>query len=197
MKRSAPMLRRNKTPSSMLIKVTGWSRPAAVSRGILLDAGLAALGLDSIRIDAVSPAGAAPYEGELTIAADDPGLMMRLVAARPPDFLALVDELRRGVDRGAKPELDLPVEPQQSKIIVTAPRPASSAPQLQLAPTTTAEAGTPAIALADGLPAGLEHYGLAPMNAGVAVLLEEAIGAVPTLARVSLPRVFGPQARAG
>ncbi len=141
-------------------------KPSPTGRGILLEAGLVAPGLDSIRIDGAARAGRAPYGSELTIAADEPGLMMMLAAASPPDFLTLVDELRRGVDRGAMPGLDLPVAPQHGKIIVTGPSPIRAAPRLQPVPTMAREAGPPPIVPTEGVLAGLDRYARAPHEHG-------------------------------
>jgi hypothetical protein len=167
---------------------------SAIGRGILLDASLAGPGRDSIPIGGAAPAGRASYDGQLTIAAVQPSLMMMLAAASPPDFLTLVNELRSGIDPGAN--LDLLAVSPQSEIVVTGRSPTRNTPPLRPA-LTAREVGPPAIVPTEGLPPGLDRHTCAPMSTGVAILLEEAIGAVRALARVPMPRVFGPQARAG
>jgi N-acetylmuramoyl-L-alanine amidase len=170
-------------------------KPSAIGRGILLDASLAGPGRDRIPIGGAAPAGRAPYDGQLTIAAVQPRLMTMLAAASQPDFLTLVDELRSSIDPGAN--LDLPVVSLQSEIVATGRSPTRTTLPLRPAPTMAREAGPPAIVPTEGLPPGLDRYARAPMSTGVAVLLEEAIGVMPAPARVPMPRLFGPQARAG
>jgi Cell Wall Hydrolase len=171
-------------------------KPSAIGRGILLDASLAVRRRDRTAGGA-APAGRAPYDGQLTIAAVQPGLTMMLAAASQSDFLTLVDELRSGIDPGASLDFDLPVVSPQSGIVVTGRSPTRTTLSLRPAPTMTREARPPAIVPTEGLPPGLDRYARAPMSTGVAVLLEQAIGVMPAPARVPMPRLFGPQARAG